>query len=103
MILLNRATTIKLFCCEKFGAIKFHKGQGAKLDRFEKFLRYSILFFYFMELVFTVIDLYISSSSREESRSSQTSKKIQSEMEYIGLDIVQITLTLSVIYGLFVY
>lgn len=57
---MNRATTIKLFCCEKFGAIKFHKGEGAKLDRFEKILRFGIMGFYFMELVFTVIDLVIS-------------------------------------------
>eukprot|EP00347_Sterkiella_histriomuscorum_P006998 403350638 len=102
LILLNRATTIKMFCCEKFGAIKFHKGEGHKVSRFEKTLRYGILVTFFFELLFTVIDLYLSQESRSSTRSNDNTK-IQSELENFGLDVVQIVLTVITIYGLYIY
>lgn len=92
-----------MFCCEKFGAIRFQKGEGHKVSRFEKTLRYGVMFIYFLELVFTVIDLVLSQESRETQRSGQTNQKIQSELENFGLDVVQIILTIMVIYMLYLY
>jgi len=65
---LNRATTIKLLCCEKFGALKFHRGEGNRLDKFEKTLRYGTVVVFFLEVVFTLLDLILSSESRSNSR-----------------------------------
>lgn len=61
------------------------------------------MFIYFLELVFTVIDLVLSQESRETQRSGQTNQKIQSELENFGLDVVQIILTIMVIYMLYLY
>lgn len=71
MVLLNRSTTIKLFCC-KFGSLKFKRGEGSKLDKFEKFLRFGIIACFFLEVGFTLIDLLLSSESRENTRQNST-------------------------------
>lgn len=60
IIILNKATTIKMLCCAKFASLTFHKGEGEKVARFEKILRFAIPTIFFFEIFFTVIDLIIS-------------------------------------------
>lgn len=68
-IILDKAITIKFLCCAKFAAASFKKGQAKKVNIFEKTLRFSTMVVFTLEVIVTIIDLFLSKDSRNEARS----------------------------------
>lgn len=97
---MYKGRTIKFLCCNKFATLSFSKGNFAGVAKFERVFRYLICIFYAVEVLFTFIDLILSSENRKQSTQST---KVQSELENFGLDVIQILLSLITIYMLTVY
>jgi hypothetical protein len=76
MMILDKGMEIRLFCCRKFGVIRFGRGEGKRVHKFEQFLKYAIVFTYAGEVLFTLLDLILSSESRKEAIDPSSSKKV---------------------------
>ncbi|CDW88744.1 UNKNOWN [Stylonychia lemnae] len=105
---LSKVKDIKLLSSFKFSTVSFgdnlnKQERAQKVARLEKFLRFSTVIVFALEIIFTITDLIDSASERKEVKKGESTKQIQSELDNFGLDIVQIVLTLITIYLLYVY
>ena len=66
--------------------VKFEKGNYRKAYNFCRFFMLSLVLCYGVEVVFAVTDLIMTEVSR--SKRDTTNEKIQSELEYIYMDII---------------